>query len=291
MSANAVNPPVIIIGAGRSGTKMLRDTLCTHSRLVTWPCDEINPIWRYGHARYPTDELLPEHATKRVVRYIRGRFDDLPRALGNGSRVVEKTCANSLRVEYVHRILPEARFLHLVRDGRDVAASARRRWTGDVEAEYVLRKARWIPMVDLPWYALSFARNRVRRTLSKEKKLLSWGPRFAGIDQMVHDLDLIEVCGIQWARCIEAARRGFDEVPPDQVLRVQYEKLVHEPSDVFAEIFRFCGLEFEESCRRRIEDVITDANVGKHRMELSEDELSMLMPHIEKTLANEGYLR
>lgn len=281
--------PIIIIAAGRSGTKMVRDVLCTHSRFVTWPCDEINAIWRYGHVRWPTDELRPEHATDNVVRYIRRKFETLTDSSRGAARVLEKTCANSLRVEYVHRIFPEARFLHLVRDGRDVAASARRRWTGETGAEYILRKARWVPLADLPWYALSFARNRVRRSLSKEKKLRSWAPRFAGIDQLVHDLDLIEVCGIQWARCIEGARRGFKEVPPDQVLRVQYERLVRGPGDVFAEILQFCGLEFEESCRRRIEDVITDTNIGKHRRELSEDDLAKLMPHIEAALANEGY--
>lgn len=290
MNVDRANPPVIIIAAGRSGTKMLRDVLCTHSQLVTWPCDEINPIWRYGHARYPTDELRPEHASDRVVRYVRGRFEELPRLMGTGARVVEKTCANSLRVEYVHRIVPAARFLHLVRDGRDVAASARRRWTGDVEAEYVLRKARWVPLRDAPWYALSFAGNRVRRLLSTEKRLGSWGPRFEGIDQAVREHELIEVCGMQWAHCVEAARSAFDRIPAEQVMEIRYETLVREPVSVFDEVFRFCDLDFEGGCRERVVEVITDRNVGKHRNELTDAEVARLTERIEPTLKAEGYV-
>ena len=36
--------PVVIIGAPRSGTNMLRDVLCDWPGVVTWPCDEINLI-------------------------------------------------------------------------------------------------------------------------------------------------------------------------------------------------------------------------------------------------------
>ena len=37
--------PVIIIGAPRSGTNILRDTLSIISNVRTWDCDEIPYIW------------------------------------------------------------------------------------------------------------------------------------------------------------------------------------------------------------------------------------------------------
>ena len=43
--------PLIIIGAGRSGTNILRDSLCKVDGVVTWNCDEINPLWRHGNIR------------------------------------------------------------------------------------------------------------------------------------------------------------------------------------------------------------------------------------------------
>ena len=43
----------MIIGAARSGTNMLRDVLTSLDGVDTWPCDEINYIWRHGNIRWP----------------------------------------------------------------------------------------------------------------------------------------------------------------------------------------------------------------------------------------------
>ena len=92
--------PVIIIGAGRSGTNMLRDVLTQMPGVGTWPCDEINYIWRHGNTRFPTDEFGPQQATPAVKAYIQRifvRFAEKHKL----AYVVEKTCANSLRVGFV----------------------------------------------------------------------------------------------------------------------------------------------------------------------------------------------
>ena len=44
---------VVIIGAPRSGTNMLRDVLTSLPGFATWPCDEINLIWRHGNRDLP----------------------------------------------------------------------------------------------------------------------------------------------------------------------------------------------------------------------------------------------
>ena len=96
---------VIIIGAPRSGTNMLRDMLVKLPGVGTWPCDEINYIWRHGNVRYQSDELFPENATTKVQAYVRKQFENIAKAQ-DLQTVVEKTCANSLRVGFVDRILP-----------------------------------------------------------------------------------------------------------------------------------------------------------------------------------------
>ena len=93
--------PVIVIGAARSGTNMLRDLLTRHSQVSTWPCDEINYLWRVGNASFPTDELESEQASPRTVATIRKQFARLARQR-KAQWVIEKTCANSLRVDYVN---------------------------------------------------------------------------------------------------------------------------------------------------------------------------------------------
>ena len=65
---------IIIIGAGRSGTNMLRDILSRFPDYGTWPCDEINYIWRHGNARHQTDEFLSEFAVPHVCKFIQNCF-------------------------------------------------------------------------------------------------------------------------------------------------------------------------------------------------------------------------
>jgi|GEM_PF-5377703 len=147
--------PLIIIGAPRSGTNALRDALTSLPDLATWPCDEINPIWRHGNLNSPHDALTPAQATPQVRRFIRRAFERLWQDQGKPAVVVEKTCANCLRVPFIDAILPEARFIHITRNGLDVAASAAKRWQGQLEVPglpYYRAKIRYAPKLDLPAY-------------------------------------------------------------------------------------------------------------------------------------------
>src|SRR5690606_6118161 len=151
---------LIIIGALRSGTNMLRDVLTSFDGVETWPCDEINYIWRYGNARYPSDEIPVSAVRPRVKTYIRQQFDKLAEKT-SAQIIVEKTCANSLRVPFVDEIMENAKYIFIVRDGMDSVGSAKLRWTANLDLSYVLQKARFIPILDIPYYALKYARNRV----------------------------------------------------------------------------------------------------------------------------------
>ena len=139
---------VVIIGAPRSGTNVLRDFLCSAPGFATWPCDEINSTWRYGNARHSTDALTPDMATSQIRQYIRGRFHWVARRY-DANVVVEKTCANSLRVPFVERVLEQPKYLFIYRDGVDVVQSAMRRWRAPLDFPYTLRKARFVPIKDL----------------------------------------------------------------------------------------------------------------------------------------------
>jgi len=55
------NAPVIIIGAPRSGTNIIRDVIVTNNNFTTWPCDEINYVWRYKNLEYPYQGPFQHH--------------------------------------------------------------------------------------------------------------------------------------------------------------------------------------------------------------------------------------
>jgi len=232
--------PLVIIGAPRSGTNLLRDLVCQAPGFATWPCDEINLLWRHGNARHPDDELAPALATPAVARYLRRRFSDIARR-SHAATVVEKTCANSLRVGFVDRVLPDARYLFIIRDGRDAAASAMHRFKAPLDPGYTLKKLRYVPLPDLPLYAAQFAHNRITRLLRRDRRLAFWGPRFRGFREFARSATLAELCARQWRECVDAAARDFALVDPARVLNLRYETLVRRPRESLVELFAFLG--------------------------------------------------
>ncbi len=229
---------VIIIGAGRSGTNILRDTLTALPGWETWPCDEINLIWRHGNLDHPDDVLTPHMARRSVSRSIRAAFDKFARASG-AEVVVEKTCANALRVPFVDAVLPEARYVYLVRDGRDVARSAAKRWTSKIEPRYLYKKLRYAPVSDIPRYGLRFLGNRLHQARSTDKRMAIWGPIFPEMQTMAREMPLLEVCAAQWAACVAASDAAFSGLTPEKSIRIYYEDLVRAPDETLAKVLHW----------------------------------------------------
>jgi hypothetical protein len=285
-----VNPPdLVIIGAARSGTNALRDALCSTTSFHTWPCDEINYIWRHGNRTAPTDELTARDARPEVVQAIRALLDRRRRR-APGKSLVEKTCANTLRVEFVDRVLPDALYIHLVRDGREVVASARERWRARLDLPYLARKARFVPIGDLSYYATRYARGRWRRIRSTQGRLPTWGPRFPGIDELASSAISIEVlCAHQWVACVTTARAQLARIDPWRVLTIQYEALVSEPLETLRSVASFAGADPSPSDCSTMADTIRRGSVGTLRSRLGEDELRTIEPVIVPTLRQLGY--
>ena len=279
--------PIIIVGAGRSGTKMLRAIITSHPDVACFPT-EINYVWRYGNAKLQTDELKPEHARPEVIEYIRRQFNNLSKRL-DSKIIVEKTCANSLRVDFIHTVLPTARIVHLVRDGRAVAESARRCWKGKPSGHYLLKKARWVPPRDIPYYAFRYMRYQLGSFSRHDAKQKSWGPRFARLDELVKARSLIEVCGIQWKVCVQAAESALQYLPSTQATTLRYEDIVKAPVKTLAKLFDHLDLEFTEACQNHVRQNIISSNLNKWREKLSREDLKLLLPHIETELKQHGY--
>lgn len=280
--------PIVIIGAPRSGTNMLRDVVTRLPGFGTWPCDEINYIWRHGNARFPTDELGPAHATPEVTRFIREAFEALARAR-RLDRVVEKTCANSLRVDFVERVLPDARYLYIVRDGRDATASAMGRWCAPLDLPYLVRKARFVPWADLPFYGWRYLLNRLHRVAGRELHLATWGPRFDGMEEILRRDGLAAVCAAQWARCVECSDRSFATIDPARVHAVRYEGFVTHPAEELDRIAAFLGLAADPEVLQGAVADVTDRNVAKWKRKLAAEDLGTAEPYLRAQMSRHGY--
>jgi hypothetical protein len=281
--------PVIIIGAPRSGTNMLRDILCQFEKVATWPCDEINYIWRHGNLTYPSDELPYTLATSAVKKYIRKQFDWVAEKY-EASIVVEKTCANSLRVPFVNEVIPEAKYIYIVRDGIDVTGSAKLRWTAKLNISYLLQKVRFVPLIDIPYYALRYFRSRIYRLLSHERRLEFWGPSIDGMSNLTKIYNLNEVCALQWKKCVENSGEAFSNTFNERVIYIRYEELVEKPVKIISEIINFIGLSDSPGLIADSVGNISTKSIGKGRVTLNNIEIESLHKLIGDTLKHHGYL-
>lgn len=283
------NMNVIIVGAPRSGTNMLRDVLTSFDGVCTWPCDEINYIWRHGNVRYPSDEIPAQRATPAVKDYIRRRFDAI-RETYKADVVVEKTCANSLRVPFVDAVLPEAKYIFIYRDGIDATGSAKERWTAKLDIPYILEKVRFVPKTDLPYYGLRYFWARVYRFISREKRLAFWGPALDGMQNILQHHTLNEVCALQWQRCVDNAEEAFSDMPADKVVRVRYEDFVRQPVEELSNILGFLGKEVEPEKVAKAVNGVSPRSLGKGRKALGEQEVAHLEALVGETLKRYDYL-
>jgi hypothetical protein len=123
------NGHIFIGGAGRSGTTLVRVLLDAHSRICCGPEMKIlqdvaglyqvasaMPAVTEGYANSPVD----------LQKYFREFVENLSANFRRNSgkpRWAEKTPHNVRFMAPLGSIFPEARFIHVIRDGRDVACS------------------------------------------------------------------------------------------------------------------------------------------------------------------------
>lgn len=279
-----MNAPIIIIGAARSGTKFLRDTLAAGPGTACVPYD-VNYVWRYQAEHCPHDQLSADDLTAKQAQFIRKTLPRLAR-LHAGDLLIEKTVSNTLRVPYVAKVLPEARFVHLIRNGCNVTESAMRQWQSPPDWKALFTKLRSMPLNNAG-YAAWFAKNMISGLGTGRQGGKVWGPRYPGIDEHARTKPLHEVCALQWQYSVDQARRDLATLPDRQVFEIRYEDLVSS-TDVLVELIQALGLPGEQR--------ITDAynkNVKKDTASgwgrLSEAQQHTIRQTLAPTLTDLGY--
>jgi len=275
--------PVIVIGAARSGTKLVRDLVAEHPSIDKVPYD-INYVWRLGNEDIPHDELLVEKLTpyirQRIIRHFRPSKSQAP-------FLIEKTVSNCLRIPFVNAVFPDARFIHLVRDGCDVVESVYRQWQAPTDWRYAFQKAQTFPIWQAPGYAIDYAKKTISKLFFRNSHVVgTWGARYVGIDEDVANLELLEVCAIQWARSVEKAMQDLNNLPRERVLLIRYEEFVKSPRQYLKAIAQFLGVDsLPYEVKDHLAQKVSKDNIGKGFRNLSADDQALVLRHIESTLA------
>jgi hypothetical protein len=140
----------VIVGVGRSGTTLLRLMLDSHPEVAIPPETGFLPEVRARSAELDAEGLAgllvgarqwPDfHLNEGELRAALERLDPFSPAAGTRCfyrlyarrfgkpRWGDKTPVYARHMPAIQELLPEARFVHLIRDGRDVALSLRPLW-------------------------------------------------------------------------------------------------------------------------------------------------------------------
>ena len=206
--------------------------------------------------QHPCRDLTAADVTERTRRDLRDALGAVVTA--RRSRLVAKFTGWG-RVGFLAEIVPEARFIHIVRDGRAVANS--------------LVTVDW-------WWGWRGPQN------------WRWGP-LDGRNQAVwdrHDCSFLALAGIQWNVILEALHRSLDTLSDDRFTEVRYEDLCADPLKEMRRLMAFCDIDWPTHLSAYLERrVFTNGN-AKYRTDLSPAQQDILHDVMKPYLAHYGYL-
>lgn len=221
----ACESPVFLVGCGRSGTTILGECLARHEdieylhepRELWRMCVPETDVWsRSANQRGGRVRLGPEHASDQQAELCRRVFGYY---LGRSQRrlLLEKLPINCFRLGMLHRIFPQARYLYLVRDGREVARSIQTRadnpWNG------------WYGAGDYKWLQLE--------ELARSHGLADVLPQC----QNNYQRGLME-----WRLSMEEACAFQPQIGGERWLQISYNELIESPSSTLGAIQDFLQL-------------------------------------------------
>jgi hypothetical protein len=287
MTAGKLKPPIILIGNHRSGTSLTQRLFGLHPAIVTW--HEPRSLWRYTDPGRPDDESDESDATEEVVRYIRRRFLKYQSQHGD-RRIMEKTPSNVLRVPFVHKIFPEAKYVYIARNALSCISSAEVKWEKKKTKTWsnLRRSLSDAPLSQLHYYAGAFLTHMVVRRVVKTNRMLVSGPRYKGMDQDLREHGTLRVIARQWARCNRKAREDLAKLGNGSVCTFRYEDLIQGPASVLRRMYDHCELSCDDKIIRAAEEMIHPGGQEKW-MRLDQDELRAIIPEIRDEMEFYGY--
>ena len=240
--------PILIIGAPGSGTTLLFQTLCSHRDLAYITHNMLraglrkhgrlvgdrrkalfilqNLIHRDPASNFPLGDALwikyfrdykymtENDYSEEMAAYFRKKVLQVQNLWGR-PRFVDKTLVNCFRVRLLNLIFPDAKFIHIIRDGRAVAFS-------------ILNK-------------IEIAGDRFDLFYVGFKDILG--------DKYQYERSELYNYGLAWAEFVRKGREA-SVAAQGRYYELRYEKLVTEPRNELRKIIDFCELnwysEFEE---------------------------------------------
>jgi hypothetical protein len=291
-----------IIGSPRSGTTILGTCLNQHSEIAHFY--EPYFIWDFFTGPHDNDIRSPEDLTKTAICFIRRNFQTFSKKTKK-PLVVDKSPENCFRIPFLYRVYPDAKWIHLIRDGRDVTLSISKEWKR--RRQTILRKDYRHHFLVLKrvftfqpfWYFRFLQIFYELKTgasfnpffylnKSKWKGLPHYGPRFFQWEAALKNHTFIQFNALQWLESVIAAQEGLNNIPSANILTVRYETFISQPEIVLGNIVRFLGCKSSNGFIRSIPK-IHGANHSKWVNELPKEHIKAIGPILSSKLVELKY--
>ena len=295
--------PIIIIGAARSGTHLIATTIKKNIECIY--LNEINDLWKKRFPFLIIDEIDDSKITPKKINLIREDFRKLLRGRSKFPFLLEKTASNCLRLELVNKVFPNAKFIHILRDGRDVAVSTRKKYQGDIrkisssknlenqekkrfvfflqEIQHKIKNG----LTPLMLITNSLRYFRMSLVLLGLRKRDFWGPRFKGFRKLYNESTLIEVASEQWKYSVNSIFTFTSQHPNKEILTLKYEDLITNPNNVVKETMKF--ILNENFTEDKIKHNIKTRGFETWRESLNEEEKSLINTRLSDLLKQLDY--
>lgn len=178
------NSPIFVVGCQRSGTTLLRLMLDSHPRISCGPetrfLADLAAITGSNWQRMRLYQMSKEEWHARIAGFFDGIQTDYASARGK-ERWADKTPMYARCIPFLDDLFPTCRVVHVIRDGRDVVASHRKRWGTVAAAKAAAKWPRYVTAARSAGSGLPTTRYRevryedlVGRTEETLRGLLDW---------------------------------------------------------------------------------------------------------------------
>ena len=270
--AALLDRPTFIVAAPRSGSTLLFETLAASSQIATlggeahWLIEEIPELRPDAPGvdsnRLVADQCTPAIASRIVARLLERaqRADGSPAAPDANLRFLEKTPKNALRIPFLTRLFPDARFIFLWRDPRENLSSIIEAW----------RSGRWktyngLDGFDGPWSLLLPPGWRAMRGRPLE-----------------------EIAAFQWECTNRIMLDDLAALGSGRWTSVNYADLLSDPAAVASRLCGFIGIEPDAALRERTAGPLplsryTQTPPARDKWRLNESLIERVLPAVEAT--------
>jgi len=298
---------VFLVGSERSGTTVLGQILDRHPDIAQWY--EPYFVWDKYFRLAPHDARSAGDATPRVISQVFNDFERY-RKKQNKPVIFDKSPRNSLKIPFILKIFPNARFVHMLRDGRDATLSINKEWHrraaiigkpgGTQKFDYIeaLKVIRaWLKRQP-------FLKDRLRafwfethgHLLDKKKNLnrlrwhgeIGWGPRFKGWEKAFDECSRLEFNALQWAHCVSAVRDNWALIPDENKVEIRYEQFISEPRRILTDLFDRMDVSPPQSFFSSIPQ-LKKTNFNKWQREFTSAQIDQIKPILNPLLDRLGY--